>query len=141
MRLIRMCMPALAVTALALAAGCQATERQSPPPQSAAPPPPEPTLRVMLAHGTCARPPCPMGTVEDLATDALTTVYDVDLAPLGLPDGERAALTRALFEASYLVAGTIEPRPGYLGADGPVPVVVVTAIIEPVAPEADPPPP
>jgi len=138
MRLIRMCILGLAV--MAVAAGCQANRQASqPPPESAAPPPPEPNLRVTLAHAACARPPCPMGTVADLATDATATVYDVDLTPLSLPDGERAALTRALFDDSYLVEGTIEPRPGYLGADGPVPVLVVTAIIDPVATADEPP--
>lgn len=132
MRLIRMRILGLAV--MVLAAGCQATDRSAaPPPEVAAPPPPEPNLRVTLAHGACARPPCPMGTVADLATGVTTTVFDVDLEPLGLPDGERAALTRALFETSYLVEGTIEPRPGYLGADGPVPIIVITAILDPTA--------
>ncbi|NBC34022.1 MAG: hypothetical protein GVY13_15210 [Alphaproteobacteria bacterium] len=141
MRLIRICILGLAVTALALAAGCQANRQASqPPPESAAPPPPQPNLRVTLAHAACARPPCPMGTVADLATGATTTVYDVDLDPLGLPDGERADLTRALFEDSYLVEGTVEPRPGYLGADGPVPVIVITAVIDPAHAEPAPPP-
>lgn len=119
---------ALGIVAIA---GCQSVEPQmsaiEAPEETT---PPEPNLRVSLGHGSCGRPPCPMGTVEDLASGETTTVYDFDLAPLSLSDAERAALSRALFEDSYLVEGTIQPRSGYLGADGPVPVVVVTGVVD-----------
>ena len=123
----RIGMAALTLGALALAAGCQAVDRQASTIATEIAPV-EPNLRVTLAHGSCRRPPCPMGSVENLASGETTTVFDFDLDPLGLPDGERAALSRALFEDAYLVEGTIQPRSGYLGADGPVPVVVVTRV-------------
>ena len=120
-------MMALVMGVLAIAGGCQAVDPQTTIAATEIAPP-EPNLRVTMAHGPCRRPPCPMGSVEDLASGETTTVYDFDLDPLGLPDGDRAALSRALFEDTYLVEGMIQPRSGYLGADGPVPVVVVTAV-------------
>lgn len=90
---------------------------------------PQPNLLVTLAHGSCHRPPCSVGIVEDIASGERTTVYDFDLAPLGLSDSDRAALTRTLFEGTYAIAGAIQDRTGYLGAEGPVAVVVVAEII------------
>jgi hypothetical protein len=118
--------------AAALLAACQAAPPPEPAPQPA--PAPEavvPNLRVHLAHGACAAPPCPVGTAEALDGGERVTIYDYDLIPLGLPDEQRMRLTQAMFAGPYLVRGEIERRTGFLGVERPVEVLVVQAVAGP----------
>ena len=116
----------IAITAGLLAA-CQSGSRNAAT-VTATPPPPSPTHVLALELSCSHRPPCPMGTVEDLATGTVTTIYDLDLSALDLPDMERSALRRALDGARAEVAGRLEARTGLPMADDALPVLVVVDV-------------
>ncbi|MCB9957336.1 MAG: hypothetical protein H6843_01855 [Rhodospirillaceae bacterium] len=125
--------PALRLAAVAVVtcwlAACQSTPRTagvaSAPP---APPPPRAT-HVLSMSLTCGHPPpCEMGTVQDMATGEVMTIYDVDLEPLGLDDLQRSALRRSLDGNSTQIEGRVENRADVPMADGPLPVLVVTGL-------------
>lgn len=126
---------ARAIALLFAAAVITACQTERPPPVAAEPPPPaEPVvanLKVHLAHGACAGPPCPVGMVEILGSGERVTIYDYDLMPLALSDADRMRMTQAMFSAAHLVRGEIEQRTGFLEVDRPVEVLVIDAVIGP----------
>ena len=69
-----------------------------------------------------------MGTVQDVATGEVVTVYDVDLHALGLDDLERSALRRHMDGMSTDVEGRLEERTDVPMANQPLPVLVVTGL-------------
>ena len=115
------------VVTAGLLAACQSGNRNATT-VAAVPPPPQPTHILALELSCSHRPPCPMGTVEDLATGDVTTIYDLDLSALNLPDMERSALRRALDGTRAEVAGRLESRNDLPMADGALPVMVVIGV-------------
>ena len=73
-------------------------------------------------------PPCPVGTVQDLASGNVTTIYDLDLSALDLDDLERSALRRSLDGRPTRVEGALEDRAGLPMASSILPVMVITGL-------------
>ena len=110
-------------------AGCQSTPRSTDVASAPPAPPPPRVTHVLSMSLTCGHPPpCEMGTVQDVATGEVSTIYDVDLDPLGLDDLQRSALRRSLDGNSTRIEGHLENRSDVPMAEGQLPVLVVTGL-------------
>lgn len=110
-------------------AACQPTPRTTDVASAPPAPPPPRVTHVLSMSLTCGHPPpCEMGTVQDVATGEVMTIYDVDLDPLGLDDLQRSALRRSLDGTSTQIEGRVENRTDVPMAEGPLPVLVVTGL-------------
>ena len=92
------------------------------------PPPPQATHVLAFELACNHAPPCPVGSVQDLASGDVTTIYDLDLTALDLDDLERSALRRSLDGRPTRVEGSVQNRGDLPMATTMLPVMVITGL-------------